>query len=285
MVRQLLDDNDQGWEKLLKYAPYALLDHHPNGKLVAMQVVDPRGYTFANQAAIWSVETQKIVWWVDGTNAICWVNNGKAILIIREVYKMKPNYQTNIVTPLQSEFTYLIEQLSWPECQLISSYNLEIPTGWPVCIVASPTKKLCCFVWQDQTEAGIEFVSWDEGILKQIKGQGYYGHSNLIEGPIFSPDGCFIVFCYTKQWWWVEPFLRENVEIGCIVICDVNSWNYQKVDIITSVSAEWTPNNFRDIRDEIIQCPEFVDIREFCVKLPTGENKTFLISPTKGTLR
>ena len=156
MVRTYFDVPAPEWEPFKGDAPIQLLDQHPSGQYVALQVIVLHE-TFVWRAAIWNTTTQTIVWNPGDANALCWLPGGHNCWSCRK-YLPTGRAAGIFLTPLQAEFRHLIERRTWPEQRLIDTIDVSFPTGWLVDVIVSPVAPLACFVWNNQCEAGIEFV-------------------------------------------------------------------------------------------------------------------------------
>ena len=283
MVRTYFDVPAPEWEPLEGDAPIGLLDQHPSGQYVALQVIVLHE-TFVWRAAIWNTTTQTIVWNPGDANALCWLPGGHELLVVREIFTPQAERRGIFLTPLQAEFRHLIERRTWPEQRLIDTIDVSFPTGWLVDVIVSPVAPLACFVWNDQCEAGIEFVSWTDGSFQQLHNRGYYGNSNLLEGPVFSPDGAVVVFSYGTDGWWSEdpelPSQGGTFKVGWIVIYNVAHGSYREVDVLATIPVGWLPEDPERIyHNGAVSCPRFSTLERFSVTLPTGEQQSFLINP------
>jgi hypothetical protein len=281
VAREWLDEGDRDWEPLLGERPASRLARHPSGDFVAMQVsvwID----TTAEKAAVWQTRTRKIAWNPGDANALAWIPGGEEILVLRESFTPNPSARGVFVTPLQSECWHSFERRSWPSLDLIGSAPIDPPTGWLVDIVPSPDRPMACVVWQDQCEGGIELVCWEGGQPEQLAGRGYYGGSNLISGPTFSPDGRYVAIGYGEPCWWSEaartPSKGSVLRVGWVVVGDTMAWRYREIDIAVTIPKGWLPADPDDtIRNELLGCPQFVDARTLQVTTPTGVVKTFSV--------
>ena len=283
MVRTYFDVPASEWEPLEGDAPIGLLDQHPSRQYVALQVIVLHD-TFVWRAAIWNTTTKTIVWNPGDANALCWLPGGHELLVVREIFTPHPERRGIFLTPLQAEFRHLIERRTWPEQRLIDTIDVSFPTGWLVDVIVSPVAPLACFVWNDQCEAGIEFVSWTDGSFQQLHNRGYYGNSNLLEGPVFSPDGAVVVFSYGTYGWWSEdpelPSQGGTFRVGWIVIYNVAHGSYREVDVLATIPVGWLPEDLERIyHNGAVSCPRFSTPERFSVTLPTGEQQSFLINP------
>lgn len=280
MTRKWIDKPDPMWEQLRGEPPQIRLDRHPSGEFVAMQV-NLQLETMTQRVAVWNTETRNIEWNPGNANALCWIENGNQVLLIEEVFVPDLNRSAVFATPLQREYTHFIEKLSWPARELIDSTEVTFPTGHLVDIVSSPTEALACFVWEDQHEAGIEFVSWRDGKLRQLPDCGYFGHSNLIQGPVFSPGGRFVAFSYGEGVWWSDdPYMPSSGgthRVGWVVISEAASGIYRESEVTTSIPEGWLPADPDSIWNEFLTCPVFITDDTVEVMLPTGEKHRFSV--------
>jgi hypothetical protein len=274
MARRWLDLEEQrDWEPLFGERPHSQLARHPSGDFVAMQV-SAWIETTAERAAVWDIRTRKIAWNPYDANALAWVSGGEEILVLRETFTPNLSSRGTCVTPLQSEHRQSFERRSWPSLDQIASAPIALPTGWLIHVVPSPDRPMACVVWQDQCEAGIELISWDEGQPRQLAERGYYGNSNLISGPAFSPDGRYVVISYGEPCWWSEahetPSKGGELRVGWVVVGDITAGTYREIDIVVSVPKGWLPADPYDIRNELLNCPDFVDATTAQVTTATG---------------
>src|SRR5689334_19394378 len=72
------------WERLEDEAPIALLDQHPSGQYVALQVAVWHD-SLVERAAIWNTATHTIAWNPGDANALCWLPSGHQLLLVREI--------------------------------------------------------------------------------------------------------------------------------------------------------------------------------------------------------
>jgi hypothetical protein len=285
MAREWLDEDDRDWEPLLGKRPSCRLARHPGGDFVAMQV-SAWIETTVERAAVWETRTRKIAWNPGDANALAWAADGGEILVLRESFEPNPSGRGIFATPLQSEYGYSFERRSWPSLHPIASAPIDPPTGWLIDLVPSPGRPMACAVWQDQCEAGIEMVSWEEGQPGQLAGRGYYGRSNLIAGPAFSPDGRYVAIGYGEPCWWSEdhetPSKGGQLKVGWVVVGDPMAGWYREIDFIVPIPKGWLPADPNDIRNELLNCPEFMDSRMVQVTTPTGFVKTLSVPQEYG---
>ena len=140
---------------------------------------------------------------------------------------------------------------------------------------------LAVYVWLDQTEAGFEFLRVDGDSVEQLPDRGYYGEENLIEGPVFSPDGRYAVAAYGGGIWWAADRYAASPggerRAGWVAIADTQTGVTEERDVICRVKKGWRPEDPERIRNEMLTCPEFTSAREFEVKTANGEVVRFVI--------
>ncbi|MCJ7693182.1 MAG: hypothetical protein MUO22_07185 [Sedimentisphaerales bacterium] len=277
MSREWIESSDIIWESLEGTIPNIYLDMHPSRKFVAMQV-GLSDNLMTERAAIWNTKTHKIHWCSENASALCWIENGTELLVIDRMSQHGKERPSLYTTTTQNEYKYFMRRLSWPALDTISSIELNFPLGWLIDIVPSPTDKLACFVWQDQCESGIEFVSWQQSELKQLPDIGFYGNSNRIQGPVFSSDGAVLAMSFGAGFWWAEtpdePSPGGDFNAGYLIWSETGSGNYNRIDINISIPTGWKPHDPSDIlHNEFLSKPEFISTHEVKVVLPTGEER------------
>ncbi len=273
----LFDQPDTNWQELSGAFPSGLIDTHPGGKYVALQVQLFDEVT-TERAAILNSKTRKIFWNPGNANALCWIEQCSEMLILEKVYTEGSVRPPIYATPTQEEYQHFMRRVSWPGLETISCIELKFPMGWLIDVVASPIDKLACFVWQDQCESGIEFVTWTEGKLRQIPNIGFFMDSNLIRGPVFSPDGSILAMTFGGGIWWAdepEKFSSGGVKkVGSVVWSETGSGRYYRSDLQTEVPDGWRPEDPNDIlKNEFLPLPEFITPKEISIVIPTGEKK------------
>jgi hypothetical protein len=285
MVKRLLKEPERNFEPLHGEQPFVVLDEHPDGQFIAMRVTPTDVY--GERAAVWSTKSRKTVWLPENANALCWTPDGKEVLLVREFYQREPEKHEVIVTPLQSEYSHFLERRTWADKRLVGQCEIDLPRGWIVDLLASPTGTLVCCVWNDQHEGGIELFSIAGKEVRQLDGRGYYGkYSNLLEGPVFSPDGRYLVFTYTNYAWWSAndpetPSLGGQCKVGWIVLGDMEAGNYQVIEVHKLLPKGWLPPDPNDFCDVLLSSPSFSDPDHFRVVLPTGEERSFSVSKSQ----
>jgi|GEM_PF-4142116 len=150
---------DSEWESFLGEYPCALIDIHPSGEHVAMQVVQIDEGVTKERAAIWNTASRRLFVIPENTNALCWIERGTEILMLEELYRNAHTRPPHFVTPIQSEYQHFLRRLSWPAMETIEKIEVKFPMGWLIDVTPSPSGEIACFVWQDQCEAGIEYMA------------------------------------------------------------------------------------------------------------------------------
>ena len=278
MALDLFKQPDNKWEPFLGEYPSALIDTHPSGEYVAMQIVQINEEVTKERAAIWSTASRKVFVRLENTNALCWIERGTEMLMLEEFHKTANIRPPLYATPIQSEYQHFLRRLSWPAMDTIEKIELKFPMGWLIDIVPSPTTKLACFIWQDQCESGIEFVTWEDGQLRQLPEMGFIADSNLIRGPVFNDEGTFIAMTFGKGCWWAETLEETSIGgdfyVGYLIWSQIGSVKYNRININVSIPSGWKPHNPEDIlTNEFLGKPVFISPHELQILLPTNEKR------------
>ncbi len=279
---------DPKLEPLEDQAPHWFLSNHADKKHAARQIIVQN-----ERAAIWDTETGKIVWQPDGVNALCWAEKGTIVLAAREGYEHNPalhggNGIPFILSPLQAEYTHIVEVWTWPELSFCFEAPFSLPTGWVYHLVASHTENKACIVWRDQTEAGIEWVAWDAERIWQDPDKGYFGKElNGLHAPVFSPNGKYIALVYAATYWWGTededepegPSSGGTFCCGKVVVCDSETGMARETEIMIDVPPGFLPNPDDEESDgfDFVLPALFLTEKQFSVGLRNGEARTFSV--------
>jgi hypothetical protein len=261
--------------------PYNVLDRHPDGRSIALQAYLASAH--GERAAVWDLDSGTLIWKPSDTIALCWLLEGDHALLLRETYRRDPQHPPIIASPLQSEFTYTLERQTWPEHQLIRSCIVTPPEGWVNRVTVSPRKDLASVRWFEQHAAGFVLIDLDPDEDRQLPGVGYRtAPYNLVEGPVFSPDGRFIVLTCGRGFWWsdeagdpMQPAAGGSYELGHVAIYYLANHSVREIHVREEVPAGWLPDDPEDIRNELLGEPVFADDQEFTVLLPNGSERRF----------
>lgn len=269
---------DGRFEPLAGMKPDRVLDRHPDGIHAAMQMATIP----LNRAAVWHTETGELCWSPRHTSALCWLPGGRELVLLRERYARSPR----ISRWSQSETTYVVERRTWPRRQRLSSCEVSFPSGWADGLTLSPTGDMAAVRWLEQDCAGFVLVALGPGRDHQLSEQGYRTEPNLIEGPVFSPDGRHLALSCGRTWWWCErdwqrhadtppPSKGGRFEIGHVTIYDVAQAAYQEIVVEDEISPGWPPHDPDSFEWVLLGEPRFVSDTAFTVRLPTGAERRF----------
>jgi hypothetical protein len=155
----MADDLDlTAFQPLNGKKPWNLLDRHPDSQHVALQADGGSDLT----AGVWDRSTRALVWAPDGAVAICWARDGGQVVVLWEHYQYDPALHTIIGSPLQREFTYYLERMTWPGKERVS-----------ICKVRPPSGELAAYSYDEQDCSGIELVALSEEGDRQLSRGGY----------------------------------------------------------------------------------------------------------------
>jgi hypothetical protein len=299
------------FERLHGERPWQLLDRHPDGRHVAMQVIAVLETT-VHRAAVWDVEAGRIVWAPEGVSALAWLaGRGDQIALVHEHYEPAADHPSIIGSPLQGEFSYAFALASWPDHDIQVECPLNFPTGWPVDLALSPRGDLAVVQWQDQGESGLEFVALQQKGPRQItetglpqlgslrrfpSGGGFPLNTSLVFRQVFSPDGRYLLVPWQDDpAWWSEAAYGYDpargriaptspggeYTIGVISVLDWQERTHHMISLIEHLPVGWHPERREDGGDGLlIELPTFVDAEHFIIALPTGTVRAFSVIPT-----
>lgn len=290
------------FERFTSEPPYAVLDRHPGGAYVALVAPVPWDGRSAAHAAVWATDSGRVVWRPEGLLALCWLPGGREMLVVRDRGVPKPHLAGvgffRGERPERAWHMRTIERTTWPddptreEPRALDAAPMPTVAGEVMDIVPSPTDSLAAVVWLDQTEAGIELVSWADGSpLSHLPHRGYFGgHSNVMNTPTFSPDGRYLTLVYEAFAWWSgdaedpeEPSPGGTFPCGRVVMGDVMQGNYAEYPVRVTVPEGWvpegwTPDDPLQAEGEFLSRAEFTDAETLTVRLATGEARRFHVT-------
>lgn len=272
------------FEALEGKKPDRLLDRHPDGKYLAMQVPTADAYL----AAIWNSETKRLTWSPEDAHALAWLRQGTQIAALQNPH-------------VSEDFQFAI--YSWPQGPLLQHCPLRFPMGYLFDLVISPTSDLAVCQWTDQCEFGYEFVAIHEEHITHLVQDSYSnGKTSYSTRPVFSSDGHLWVCAYQENtdWWENEDTLghdghltRETKkEIGAIVVFHQTQIlgeiplrlpipsRYQPPNVSAPgfFSQETKASHSFPEGSEYIVDPVFLDTQHMMIRLPSGESQVHDLS-------
>jgi len=294
---QFFDQPDPTFEDFLGGSPHAVQARHLDGRHIAMRVQVWRDGCAVGRTAVWDDRTRRVAWAPEGALALCWLPGGRELLLVRDRGVPK-THLTDVgffrgERPKRTQFMRTVERLTWPEDvtreepHALDAAPMPVAAGEIWAVVPSPTKPLAAVVWLDQTEAGVELVSWADGApLAHLPGRGYFGaRSNALATPTFSPDGRYLVLVYGASAWWAgeledpeEPSPGGTFCCGRAVIGDMAWGAYTEHEITVTVPEGWMPDDPVWAEDGFMTRADFADSETFTVHLSTGESRRFHVA-------
>lgn len=272
------------FETFERKKPDRLLDQHPDGKHLAMQVSTVDAYL----AAIWNSETRCLAWSPDNAHGLAWLRQGTQIAALQNPWM-----------PENSQFAIY----SWPQGQLLQHCSLHFSLGYLFDLIVSPTSDLVICQWVDQCEFGFEFIAIHEHSVTHLAHDSYFnGKTNCATRPVFSPDGHFWVCGYQENtlWWEDENVLEQDghstkeakKEIGAMIVFHQTQIlgeiplsltippGYQPPDVSAPgcFSQETKASNSFPEKSEYIVDPIFLDAHHVIMHLPSGESQVYDLS-------
>lgn len=257
--------------------PFRLLDQHPDGKHLAMQVKTADVFL----SAIWCADTKRVVCFrADAdAHALAWLHQGTQMAVLQN--------------PILSK-DFLFVTYSWPQCDLLQQCSLRFPMGYLFDLVISPTNDFAVCQWTDQCEFGFEFVMLAEHRIVHLAQQGYMNQTTIYTTrPVFHPDGRFWVCCaQTNTSWWADENTLEKYdqpgkggqrEIGSILVFE-SAHLLGEIPLLITVPAGYLPpgiGTLEGVSDEPVDIadPVFLDGHHIMIRLPLGGTQIHDVSP------
>jgi hypothetical protein len=261
--------------------PYLLLEKHPDGKHLALQVATADVFL----AAVWNNDTKRLVWFPKDAHGLAWLHQGTQIAALQNPL-------------LSGDFLFAI--YSWPQGHLLQQCPLRFPMGYRFDLIISPANDLAVCQWTDQCEFGFEFITLGNHSVAQLTQHGYINRKTMTSTrPVFRPDGRFWVCGYQeKTSWWINEDRFENDtkpvqggqnEIGAVVVFQ-GTKPLGEIPLIVNVPVGYLPPDLWTLDGSsnemlYISDPIFIDIYHIMIHLPSGESQvcdlsTILDEPT-----
>lgn len=261
--------------------PFLRDDTSPDGAYVAMQwpTAEPSG-------AIWDTKTRRIAYRPRGGVAFRWIAGGSRLLLVRETYLLSPR-QTTRPSPLQQDYGYSLELLTWPQHVSRSRIGVTLPIGWPNGVVTSPDERRIAVGWNDQGECGCVFFrrDGDQLLPDPVMGKGLFVPGfNASTRSVFSANGDWLAVgvSITDAWWndvaWDEdsPALGGPRLCGFVVLCDCrHGGSSLPLPIVAETEAGWLPqtdpiSGLNEAQFFFVGTPFFPDMQTVAVPLGNG---------------
>jgi hypothetical protein len=274
------------YERLGGARPTALISSHPDEQYVALHVSGSP----LNRAGIWEVATGRLVWEPSDTVALSWMPDGGEMLLIRDLYQRAPDHPAMIVSALQQEYAWSLERRSWPERNRLRTCPLQLSTGWFDDVVVSPRGDLAAAYWQEQDCAGFELVALGAVEDRQLEDGSCSVETNWATGPVFSPDGRYLLPATgpgSLRW---APAADEDpntpspggrFRVGDLLVYNVDTRERQVLHVHADIPAGWLPDEPESGEAELLQLTEFVTDTTFRVKLPSGDWRVLTLDVTE----
>jgi hypothetical protein len=156
------------------------------------------------------------------------------------------------------------------------------PTGWFADLAVAPSGHLVALSWQEQDCAGFELVDRGPAGDRQLVGAGGRVASNWATGPVFSPDGRFVLMTEGPGpcWWTESPGDCEAeapggvMQAGEVVVFDLSGGPEHRLAVEVEVEAGWSATDPDSGESALLGEPQFLNEAEFTLRLPTGEVRT-----------
>jgi hypothetical protein len=210
---------------------------------------------------------------------------GRRVIISRE-YQRSPDHPPEIVSPLQSEYTWFVSIAEGRRRRPTARCEIRSWTGEFDGVFPSPDGSVAAVRWFDQTEAGLVLVELGADV-HQLDSSWETRATNWIEGPVWWPDSRQLVFVENPQGagpWWAEggSDYADDEDIspggtftpGSLVVLGRELLERSRIRIEVELSPGWFP---ADDADRGLGVPRIGPGNEVLVRVPGEGVRT--ISP------
>lgn len=242
--------------------PYLLLDRHPDGTYLALQVEDKADIA----AAIWSAETKRLAWTPEDARALSWLRGGTQLAALQY--------------PISTTELYFA-LYSWPQGQLLQECSVRFPFGYVFDLVVSPTNDLAICQWIDQSEFGFEFLTLSGHSTVHLAQQGYIKRgTNRTTRPVFQADGHLWVCAYQDNYgWYLDEDARRDGryiakegkqgQLGALQVFHQTKL-LGEIPLIATVPAAYS----EELEYRLSESPPvFLDAHHVMIRFPSGESQ------------
>lgn len=265
----------RAFEAFEEEKPSLLLDRHPNGKHLAMQIETADAFL----AAIWNTETKQLAWFPQDAHGLAWMQQGTQIAALQNPV-------------LSEDFFFAI--YSWPQRKRLQQCPLRFPLGYLFNLIVSPTSDLAVCQWTDQCKFGFEFIALHDQSAVHLTERGYLKTAtNLSTRPVFHPHGRFWICAYQDNPnWWLDEVGKpvkegEQKKMGALMVFH-QTHLLGEIPLIVTVPADHRPPSmmasgfftqeadaFASAVEEnpYLSDPVFIDAHHIATCLPSGESQ------------
>jgi hypothetical protein len=205
-------------------------------------------------------------------------------LVVSYEYRRARDHPPQIVTPLQSEFTWFLRVVEGRN--EVSRCEIRSWTGEFDAVSPAPDGSLAVVRWNDQTEAGLVLVELaDEP--RQRHAAWDTRETNWLEGPAWTPDSQLLVLVENPLGagpWWAERSTGDaddddvspggTFRPGTLVVLDRSLQERLRDDINVDLAPGWFPSSDAD---RGLGAPAIGPSRDVVVRVPAeGERRIAL---------
>jgi hypothetical protein len=209
-------------------------------------------------------------------------------LVLARDYRRARDHPTEIVSPLQSEYTWSLGVIEGRRRRPRKQCEIRSWTGDFDGIFPAPDGGIVAVRWNDQTEAGLVLVELGED-LRQVDESWDTRTTNWLEGPAWSPDASLLALVENPTGagpWWAERGGRESDDEdvspggtfspGSLVLLDRDLHERDRVRLDVDLPAGWFPT---DDDDRGLGSPRFASPTEVAVRVPAEGERLVSLGP------
>jgi hypothetical protein len=179
-------------------------------------------------------------------------------LVVMRDYRRAPDHPSEIVSPLQSEFTWSMGVFERRRREPAARCEIRSWTGDFDGIFPAPDGSVAAVRWNDQTEAGLILVEVAPD-LRQLDAAWDTRSTNWLEGPAWWPDSTRLVVVENPEGagpWWAEREgdYADDEDVspggsfmpGSLVVLDRDLHELSRVRITVDLPRGWFPADDAD---------------------------------------
>jgi hypothetical protein len=204
-------------------------------------------------------------------------------LVLSREYRRARDHPPEIVSPLQSEFTWYLGVVEGRRRRPTMRCEIRSWTGEFDGIFPAPDGRVAVLRWNDQTEAGLVLVELEES-LRQVDSAWDTRTTNWLEGPVWWPDSGRLVLVENPTGagpWWAgrgsEQADDEDVSPGgtftpgSLVVLDRELRERARVRLDVELVPGWFP---ADDADRGLGVPRIASRDQVVVRVPVEGDRS-----------
>lgn len=207
-------------------------------------------------------------------------------LIVSREYRRARDHPPEIVSPLQSEFTWFLGIAAGRRRRLAARCKISSWTGDFDGVFPAPDSSVAAVRWNDQTEAGLVLIELGPK-PHQLDAGWDTRATNWLEGPVWWPDSSRLLLVENPQGagpWWAEQGSGQaddddispggTFTAGSLVVLDRDLHERSRIRIDVQLPPGWFPT---DEADRGLGVPSIGSRNEVVVRVPAEGDRSLTL--------